>query len=161
MSEEKECYIGSPSPYFVRVLKTPRELVIAIEGSLHLAALVFRTAKLPWPKDAQEALLAQTKWSSEAQRLKKILDEDDEAGRWPIENVRRNVELRAYSAFSRASAYKAIHYLLNILEALEDPAKCEDWALEADAPDEASSEGTLCYKANWWLIQLGASLKGM
>ena len=160
MAENKECYIGPLSPYFVRVLKTPRELAIAIEGALHLAAFVFRTAKLPWPKDAQEALLAQTKWSSEAQRLKQILDEDDEAGRWPNEKVRLNVELRAYSAFSRANAYEAIHHLLNILEALEDPAKSEDWALEEDAPEEASSEGTLCHSAGAWLLSLGVSLQG-
>jgi len=145
----------------VRRLITPRELAIAIEGALHLAAIVFRTAKLPWPKDAQEALLAQTKWSSEAQRLKQILDEDDEADRWPNKKVRLNVELWAHSAFSKANAYKAINHLLNILEALEDPAKSEDWTLEADAPEEASSEGTLCYSAGAWLLSLGASLKGL
>ena len=74
--------------------------------------------------------------------------------------MRHNVELRAYSAFSRANAYEAIHHLLNILEALEDPAKSEDWALEEDAPEEASSEGTLCRSAGAWLLSLGVALKG-
>jgi len=161
MSEEKECYIGSPSPYFVRVLKTPRELAIAIEGALHLAATYFRAEKMPWPASVQEARLAHERWQTEAQRLKKQFEEDDAADRWKDERQRINIELRVYNTFNRARALKAIYHLLEILEALEDPAKCEDWALEADAPDEASSEGTLCYKANWWLILLGASLKGM
>ena len=159
MEPRKTCYIGPPSPYVVSPLKTPRELTVTIEGALHLAAIVFRTAKLPWPKDAKEALLAHTQWNAEAQRLKQELDEGDETKHWPNEGVRLNVELGAYSAFNRASAYEAIHHLLNILKALEDPAKSKDWALEEDAPEETSSEGALCDIADAWLLSLGVSLK--
>ncbi len=159
MEPRKTCYLGPPSPYSVSPLKTPRELAVTIEGALHLAAIVFRTAKLTWPKDAQEALLAHTQWNAEAQRLKQNLGEGDETNRWSNGDVRLNVELKAYSAFNRASAYEAIHHLLNILKALEDPAKSKDWALEEDAPDEASSEGSLCDIAGAWLLSLGLSLK--
>ena len=157
---EQRCCLLNPTASYFELVESPKQLASVIDGALHMAGFVFLSAKLPWPKTAEEALEKHEEFLRRAEELHESYKQRKHELDIRIAN---NVELNIEGAYARARAHRTIAELLKIREALLDPEKSAEWALPCNAPEEASEAvaSSLCHWSTYWLTTLGASLRSI